>query len=380
MKTEQFSNALNDINGKYVEESANYQAEALEDAVSNEKTSSNGTKVFESKKERKKTPKALRIWRGIAIAACAVLVAGIGLVAIAANLSMGGARKDTAYEYADEYAPAPDVYADAKTQDAYFEAVAPAEGATDYDEEKSGDMAGIPEAIANNKIIHTAYISMETKEFEKVASDLELLVNSMGGYFEWAEVNSNSSDYRYGSYTIRIPSKSLNEFLDRAGSLCTIKNINKSAEDVSEYYYDTESRLETAKTKLKRLQELLVQAATMEDIIELEREISDTEQLIDSYTGTLKQYDSLVDYAKVNIDLREVYRDSSVNQPLTFGQRISNSFQNSIKGFCSFLEDLIVWLASSWIWLILVVAIIVVGILIAKKIIKKRKNSHNSQN
>ena len=138
MKTEQFSNALNDINGKYVEESANYQAEALEDAVSNEKTSSNGTKVFESKKERKKTPKALRIWRGIAIAACAVLVAGIGLVAIAANLSMGGARKDTAYEYADEYAPAPDVYADAKTQDAYFEAVAPAEGATDYDEEKSG--------------------------------------------------------------------------------------------------------------------------------------------------------------------------------------------------------------------------------------------------
>ncbi|MCQ2529866.1 MAG: DUF4349 domain-containing protein [Lachnospiraceae bacterium] len=368
MKTEQFSNALNNINDTYVEEAANYQAKASTDAI-----------IFETKKERKKAPKGLRIWRGIAIAACAILVAGIGLVAIAANLSMGGASKDAAYEYMNEVAPGAGAYVDAESEGSYFGAVAMDEGLTDYNNEKSEDMAGIPEAIANNKIIYTAYISMETKEFEKVASDLELLVNSMGGYFEWAEVNSNSSDYRYGSYTIRIPAERLKEFLDQAGSLCTVKNSNKSAEDVSEYYYDTESRLETAKTKLKRLQELLAQAATMEDIIELEREISDTEQLIDSYTGTLKQYDSLVDYAKVNIDLREVYRDSSVNQPLTFGQRISNSFKDGLKGFGWFLENLLVWLASSWIWLLIIAAIVVVVVLIIKKKINKKKNNKNIQ-
>ncbi len=368
MKTEQFSNALNNINDKYVEEAANYQAEAATDAM-----------VLKTKKERKKAPKELRIWRGIAIAACAVLVAGIGLVVIAANLSMGGAHKDAAYEYA--YESAAGAYADNGMEGAYSEAAA-APDAVYYNEEKSEDLAvsDVPEILANNKIIYSAYISMETKEFEKAASELELLVNSMGGYFEWAEVNSNSSDYRYGSYTIRIPSERLNEFLEQVGSVCTVKSSNKSAEDVSEYYYDTESRLETAKTKLKRLQELLAQAATMEDIIELEREISDTELLIDSYTGTLKQYDSLIDFAKVNIDLREVYRDSSGNQPLTFGQRLADSFKGGLEGFGWFLENLLVWFASNWIWLLILVAIVVVVVIVIKKKVNKKKNNHNGQN
>ncbi|MCQ2512145.1 MAG: DUF4349 domain-containing protein [Lachnospiraceae bacterium] len=362
MKTEQFSNALNNINDKYVEEAATYQTKASTDTI-----------VFENEKESKKAPKGLRVWRAIAIAACAVLVAGIGLVAITASLSMGGAKKDAAYEYSNEYAPV--TYEDTDAEESYFAAG----GAANYKEDISGDIEGIPEAIANNKIIYSAYLSLETKEFEKVSSDLELLVNSMGGYFEWAEINSNSSDYRYGSYTIRIPAKRLNEFLEHAGSLCTVKNSHKSAEDVSEYYYDTESRLETAKTKLKRLQELLAQAATMEDIIELEREISDTELLIDSYTGTLKQYDSLVDSATISIDLREVYRDSSVNQPLTFGQRISNSFKDGLEGFGWFVENLLVWLASSWIWLLIIAAIVVVVVLIIKKNVSKKKNKKNIQ-
>ena len=86
----------------------------------------------------------------------------------------------------------------------------------------------------------------------------------------------------------------------------------------------------TQQTKLERLQNLLAQAENMEDIITIESAISDTELEIERLTGTLRQYDSLVDYSTVYITLQEVYQLSDVEEPATsFGSRISAAFASA---------------------------------------------------
>lgn len=368
MKTEQFSKALNNVNDKYIEEAADYQGKAANASL---------------KKQNKpgRSNKGLKVWRAIAIAACAVLVAGISFVVIINSLSVGS--KYSASSKNDEG------YGISENGGDYYYAVGGTE-AIHYDEERPAESPISPDGweempvpsvndnntqiLDNNKIIYRAYLSMETTEFDKAVSDLETLVKNCGGFLEWAEVDSISHNYRCANYTIRIPADRLDSFLSQAGSLCTVKNSNKSAEDVSKYYYDTESRLDTAKTKLERLQQLLIQAATMEDIIELEREISDTEQTIDDLTGTLKQYDSLIDYSTVDIDLKEVYKTDSGTQPLSFAQKVSNSFNNSIRNFGEFLEDVVVWFACSWIWLLILAVIAVATVIITKKAVNKKKN------
>ena len=63
-----------------------------------------------------------------------------------------------------------------------------------------------------------------------------------------------------------------------------------TAENISERYYDTQSRLETAQIKLERLQELLKKAESMEDIITIESAISETEYEIEDLSGTMRHY------------------------------------------------------------------------------------------
>ncbi len=81
--------------------------------------------------------------------------------------------------------------------------------------------------------------------------------------------------------------------------------MSSSAENITEEYYDTDSRLKTAQIKLERLQELLSKADNMADIITIESAISDTEYEIESLSGTLRHYDALVDYATVSLTLSE---------------------------------------------------------------------------
>lgn len=212
--------------------------------------------------------------------------------------------------------------------------------------------------LASAKMIYTAYIEAETMDFDACAADLEAAVEQMGGYLEYASASSFSDGLRSGSYTARIPAARFKSFLKSVGELSHVTDQNQSADNISEKYYDTESRLTTQKTKLERLQTLLARAENMEDIISLESAIAETELQIEQLTGTLRHYDALVDYATVEIRLREVPRLTAVEQsPPSFASQLANAFTGGLHSFGDFLQGLAIFLAYNWIWLTLLALI-----------------------
>ena len=214
------------------------------------------------------------------------------------------------------------------------------------------------ERLENAKMIYTARMEVETTGFDAADADLRTLVEVLGGYFEQAAVHNYGSGYRSGDYTVRIPADQFQAFLDRVGTICHVTYKEEGSENVSEAYYDAESRLVTQQTKLERLQALLAQAENMEDIITIESAISDTELEIEQLTGTLRHYDSLVDFSTVYITLQEVYQLSNVEEPATsFGSRVGTAFASGWRGFVSTLESLAVALAYGWVWLLLLAVI-----------------------
>ena len=226
--------------------------------------------------------------------------------------------------------------------------------------EESGGTAedGGEDRLENAKMIYTARMEVETTGFDAADADLRTLVEVLGGYFEQAAVHNYGSGYRSGDYTVRIPADQFQAFLDRVGTMCHVTYKEEGSENVSEAYYDAESRLVTQQTKLERLQNLLAQAENMEDIITIESAISDTELEIEQLTGTLRHYDSLVDFSTVYITLQEVYQLSNVEEPATsFGSRMGAAFASGWRGFVSALESLAVTLAYGWVWLLLLVVI-----------------------
>ncbi len=234
--------------------------------------------------------------------------------------------------------------------------------ATEESESQSSNAsASLP---GNTKFIYTADINLESTQFDAVVADLETLVELAGGYFERSSLD-NYGTYRTGFYTVRVPADQFESFCSRVGtlSLCQVNGISRNAEDISEVYYDTESRLVTQQTKLERLQTLLAGAETMEDIITIETAISETELAIEELTGTLRRYDSLSDYATIYINLSEVYELSELEEPaIGFGARLTAALRSGARGFVNGLQDFLVAIAGSWAGILTFLVIVGAGV------------------
>lgn len=113
--------------------------------------------------------------------------------------------------------------------------------------EDSGGTAedGASDRLENAKMIYTARMEVETTAFDTADADLRTLVEVLGGYFEQAAVHDYGSGYRSGDYKVRIPADQFQPFLDRVGTLCHVTYQEQTSENVSEAYYDAESRLAT---------------------------------------------------------------------------------------------------------------------------------------
>ena len=267
--------------------------------------------------------------------------------------------------------------ADTAMPEAPAEPAAPVSGsyASGTDLPKSEEGSSLP---ANTKLIYTASMELETTAFDEAIAGLEALVKDMGGYFEHSNVN-NYGTYRQGSYTVRVPAANFDGFCNAVGQLCQLNSVSRSAQDVSEAYYDTESRLVTQKTKLERLQNLLAQAVTMEDIIELENAISNTEYQIEQLTGTLRKYDSLVGYSTVSLYINEVFELTEVEEPVIgFGAKLKEAFQRGSSNFTDGLQRAMIRIARHWVgWLIWIIILVVLPLIIIPAIIRRRRARRN---
>lgn len=285
------------------------------------------------------------------------------LLALTLALTLAGcgrsASSGNSYYKADQAAPA-------EAAEAYWEGdYVTNESVTSTAYTPTGGTETVP-ARREAKLIYTAELELETTAFDDAIAALDDLVAESKGYYEDRSIRQGG--YRYGSFTVRVPAAEYDDFCRQAGELCHLLYANSSAQDISDSYYDTDSRLQSARAKLARLQELLAKAENMQDIITIESAISDTQWEIDNLAGTLRDYDSLVDYSTVRIDLREVYQLSNAAQaPLTFGQKLGNSFTSGLRSVGSALEDFAMWLAYSWVWLLLIAAAAVVIVRIARR-------------
>ena len=221
---------------------------------------------------------------------------------------------------------------------------------------------------SNAKMIYRASIEVQTQDYTTSETAITELVKSCGGYFESKSLSNRSSGYRYGEFTVRVPAKEYERFCAQVGTLCHVTYMSSSAENITEAYYDTDSRLKTAQIKLERLQELLSKADNMADIITIESAISDTEYEIESLSGTLRHYDALVDYATVSLTLSETYKlDENAGAPLTFGARIARAFTNGLRDTGVFLEDLAIGIANNLVFLAVLAALAVIVVRAVRK-------------
>ncbi len=223
-----------------------------------------------------------------------------------------------------------------------------------------------PQQVTNNniKIIRSGNISIESKKIADSKRNMDALLKKFNAYYEQESLNNNNN---YSSYTlaVRIPASSFDSFLkaiENGEDKVTSRNIN--AEDVSIQYYDVESRLKSKRAYLEKYQNMVSSAKSVKDLLEIQEQIRQLQEEIDSSEGVLRSLSGKINYSTLNIQLFEY----QANLPMG-----SNSFWVKIKDSLVFgwnlIETIVIGIVGLWpVWIIVAAVIIIL-----RKVRKNRK-------
>ncbi|MBI9014517.1 MAG: DUF4349 domain-containing protein [Clostridiales bacterium] len=228
---------------------------------------------------------------------------------------------------------------------------------------------------SERKIIKSASMEIQTLEYELAIQRLTDKVKAIGGYVESSNVRGRALDDKYSTrsahYTLRIPEQQFMQFMSDMNSIGTIIQENSYGDDITSQYFDTEAHMKTLKIQEERLLDILRKAEKIEDIITLERELSNIRYQIEGLQGNLKRWDNLVSYSTLTVSIYEVQEIIKVEEPpKTLGQKISQKFTESLEDIKDFFEDLAVFGIGSLPLLIVYLPMLLVAALIIRKIIR----------
>lgn len=328
----------------------------------------NAIKQEEERMQQQKDHSRFHWKRALATAAAVIFVAGgtalstingWGLQkATDTNIAAAGQMRSIANDY--------------DTEGAYPEAAAAL-----YSVSATADVAAknVNAQATESKIIRTVSFTIRTQQYDAAYTAIEGLIAQYGGTTESLTLSGDqaSGALRRANLTLRISAEKLDAFVGGANQIAGVSAYSETSEDVSENYYDIQSRLQTQQTKMARLLELMEKAESTSDLIELENAISDTQYMIDSYTGSLNGYDSRVNQSYVYVTIRELSSAEAAEEAnVSLGERIANAVKASLETAGSVLQGFAVFMVAALPWML--AAGIVIGVIAAiVRISKKRK-------
>ncbi|MFL2098483.1 DUF4349 domain-containing protein [Marinilactibacillus psychrotolerans] len=232
------------------------------------------------------------------------------------------------------------------------------------------------ELLIGEKVIKSVDVGYETTDFQESIDYIEKIIENHGAYIEYSNEWNDSADQQNRSlnYTLRVPTESLDTFLDELEEMNAYKESEMiSSEDVTQSYHDTEARINVLNNKEERLNTLLEEAESVEAIIQIEDSLSETIAERESLQSIIENYDSLIDYTMVNVTLTErstIANNGGGGRP--FLERIQEAFINSAYAFFYFLQNVVIWVIYA-IPFVLIIGIIVWIVYILKNKTQKKR-------
>lgn len=205
------------------------------------------------------------------------------------------------------------------------------------------------------KIIKDGRLGIKVGKLNEAKMNVDTLVRNMGGYYDKESLNNNDYSIEY-NLIIRVPSNRLEILIDKiekGEGEVAYKEID--ARDVTEEFIDLETRLSNKRQYLAKYQELLKNAKSIKEILDIQEKIRGLEEEIESTTGRLKYLNNLVDYSTLDLNISQ---KKDYNYSPEYRGNFSGKLKQSVvRGWYGFV-DFFLFLISNWAILILFSALI----------------------
>lgn len=234
--------------------------------------------------------------------------------------------------------------------------------------------------IDQRKIIRNANISLEVDNFDVAYGKIEYIISNVG-YVQESKigkvkhyVDNKEVLVTNGVIVIRVDSDKFNSILKDVKGLGLLTDENIKTDDVTDKFFDIESRLRLLRFEESRLEEYLKKIDNIDNIFKTERQLTDIRHEIEQLTGNLNKLSNLVKLSTITINMNEKVPKSSSEPPEepTYLSKLKENFLDSLSGVIEFLGNLLLFIVAILPSLVVLGIVIFVVYLVWKKRLKNK--------
>ena len=208
----------------------------------------------------------------------------------------------------------------------------------------------------NLKIIKAAESKYKVEDVKIATKKIKELAKSYNGYISDLQFQNNLYKIQ-NNFTIKIPKENFDIFLDSIRNYITFIDFEKiTTKDVTEQYFDAESRLKTKSEVKERYEEILrKKVKTVDDVLKTEEKLRVIQEEIEVTKGKLKYLKNRISFSTIDVELYEVvnYKPEPKIYKKSFFTKIKEGFINGSE----IITNIIIVTINIWPIILLIIGV-----------------------
>lgn len=163
-------------------------------------------------------------------------------------------------------------------------------------------------SVSERKLIRRAQVAVEVSrgKVRETAQLAESIVATNFGYIEQSSLSGNADKEMTSYYMVaRVPAEGVEKTVDELCELGRVTKEDSSIQDVTDQYVDLDARLRNKINQENRLLEIMGEAKTVGELLQVEGELSRVRGDIESMQAQMNNYDKLTSLASISFSAVE---------------------------------------------------------------------------
>ena len=229
-------------------------------------------------------------------------------------------------------------------------------------------------SISERLVIKTGNLSLLVKNTQETVEKVKSLAQEKGGFVLSARTyfTDEKEQHLKGTVTIKVPNTQFEETIKELKDLALkVTSEHVQGQDVTEEYTDLESRLRNLEAAEEQLLEIMQRAGEISDVLEVQRELTNTRRQIESIKGRMEYLEKSADMSTITVHIATQESELPVVEEQWKPIQIAKNALRSTVSFWQSVGSGIIWLAVFASPLAILVAL---GILLRRAFRKTKKS------
>lgn len=235
----------------------------------------------------------------------------------------------------------------------------------------SGETSG---SISDRLVIKTGNLSLLVRNTQETVEKVKTIAETRNGFVLSARTyfTDEKEQHLKGTVTIKVPSVQFEETVKELKELALkVTSEHVQGQDVTEEYTDLESRLRNLEATEEQLLEIMDRAGEISDVLEVQRELTNTRRQIETIKGRMEYLAESADMSTISVHIATQESELPVVEEQWKPLRVAKNALRSTVSFWQSVGSGVIWLA---IFTAPLAILITLGIFLRKTLHKTKKS------